>query len=121
MQLFVFIVVVGGFIGVFYLLDLASKPKNPIKPKSPISYEPRGDRVIVTRLPLPQPKPGDVFLPASQQRPLNEGTVIAVGPGVVGIAPGDHVCFLDYAGFEIEVDGGTYLSMREEEIHGRRN
>ncbi len=52
---------------------------------SNLNYEPRGDRVIVKRLPLPQPKPGDVFLPASQQKPLNEGTVIAVGPWVEDI------------------------------------
>ena len=95
-----------------------------------INYEPRGDRVVVRRLPRPDPKPGQVVIPNSQQKQLDEGIVVAVGPGqrnrltglvdVIDLAPGDHVCFGDYAGSEIDVDGEEYLSMRDEEIHGRR-
>lgn len=86
--------------------------------------------MIVQELPPPTPKEGEVFLPASQQKPLNEGIVIAVGPGArnrvtgqldpIDLNPGDHVCFVDYAGFDIEVDGVKYKSMRDEEVHGRR-
>ncbi len=89
--------------------------------------------MIVRRLPLPEPVEGEVYVPASQQKPLNEGIVIAVGPSlyhptmqagqdvvVSDLNPGDTVCFVDYAGFEIEVDGETYLSLRDEEIHGKR-
>ena len=95
-----------------------------------INYEPRGDRVIVSRLPPPEPVPGEVILPASQQKPLNEAIVISVGPGLrnrvtgkldsIDLAPGDRICFVDYAGFDVEVDGKKYLSLRDEEIHGRR-
>ncbi len=90
------------------------------KGKSTIAYTPRGDRVIVKRLPLPAPKPGEVFIPDSQRKPLNEGTIIAMGPKITDLSVGDHICFLDYAGSAIEVDGEEYLSMRDEEIHGRR-
>ncbi len=85
--------------------------------------------MIVRRLPPPEPKEGEVYVPASQQKPLNEGVVVAVGPKLyrrIGdyvtsdINPDDIVCFVDYAGFEIEVDGETYLSLRDEEIHGKR-
>lgn len=96
----------------------------------PINYEPRGDRVIVRRLPPPESKEGEVYIPASQQKPLDEGIVIAVGPGSrnrltgqidpINLEPGDHVCFGDFAGNDVEVDGETYLSMRDEEIHGKR-
>lgn len=95
-----------------------------------INYEPRGDRVIVKRLARPEPLPGALSLPESQQKPLDEGIVIAVGPGnrnrmtgyidEVNLKVGDHVCFLEYAGTDIEVDGEVYVSMRDEEIHGRR-
>lgn len=95
-----------------------------------INYKPRGDRVIVQRLPPPAPKEGELVVPNSQQKPLNEGIVVAVGPGMrnrvtgmvdpVDLGPGAHVCFVDYAGFEIEVDGEKYLSMRDEEVHGER-
>lgn len=94
-----------------------------------LNYEPRGDRVIVQRLEPPAPKEGEIILPKSQQKQLNEGIVIAVGPGVrnrvtgridpVHLEPGDHIHFVDYAGFDIEVDGVKYVSMRDEEIHGR--
>lgn len=110
------------------------------------NYIPRGDRVIVKRMERPERDVNDVILPDSQQRPLNEGFVIAVGlwvgtgagetvgfvklmllllrllgwKGLAGLEPDDHVCFLDYAGQAIEIDGEEYLSMRECEIHGLR-
>lgn len=98
--------------------------------KSTINYEPRGDRVVVRRLERPAPKPGEVIVPGSMQKQLDEGIVVAVGPGLrnrltwlidpVDLEPGNHVCFGDFAGSEIEVDGEKFLSMRDEEIHGRR-
>ena len=98
--------------------------------KSSINYEPRGDRVVVKRLEPPAPKEGEVIMPKSQAKQLDEGIVVAVGPGLrnrltwqvdpVDLQVGDHVCFGDYAGSDVEVDGVKYLSMRDEEIHGRR-
>ena len=99
-------------------------------PKTTINYEPRGDRVLVRRLPRPAPQEGEVIIPNSQQKELDEGIVVAVGPGLrnrvtwqidpVDLEPGDHVCFGEFAGSDVEVDGQTYLSMRDDEIHGRR-
>jgi chaperonin GroES len=88
-----------------------------------INYTPRGDRVIVKRAERKPQEAGGIALPDSQQRPLNSGTVIAVGPGarnsvtgevdaIEDLEPGDTVEFLDYAGAEIEVDGETYLCLR---------
>src|SRR5271170_607063 len=89
--------------------------------KSPISYQPRGDRVLVKRHEHPPQAEGELALPASQQKPLDEGSVIAVGPEVAGISSGDHVCFLEFAGTDVWVDGESYLSMRDEEVHGKRD
>lgn len=83
-------------------------------------YTPRGDRVIVKRLPLPEQQAGEMAVPDSQRRPPDEGIVHAVGPDVPDIAVGDHVCFLEHAGSELEIDGANYLSMREVEVHGKR-
>lgn len=85
-----------------------------------ISYIPRGDRVIVKRLPQPKPKEGELLIPGSQQKLLDEGIVIAVGPEISDIEPGAHVCFLEFAGTTVEIDGESYLSMRDQEIHGVR-
>ena len=83
-------------------------------------YTPRGDRVIVKRLPQPKPKEGELLIPGSQRKPLDEGIVIAVGPEIEDIEPGNHVCFLEFAGTTVEIDGESYLSMRDQEIHGIR-
>jgi chaperonin GroES len=97
---------------------------------SSLSYQPRGDRIIVRRHERSAPE-GGIMLPDSQQRPLNAGTVIAIGPGarnsvtgridrIEDLAPGDTVEFLDYAGSTVEIDGEEYLCMRDCEIHGKR-
>lgn len=87
-----------------------------------LKYTPRGDRVIVRRLPPPAAKQGEVLIPGSQRKELNEGIVIAVGPhrDLADLKPGQHICFLDFAGTPVEVDGQEYLSLRETEIHGVR-
>jgi chaperonin GroES len=86
-----------------------------------LSYTPRGDRVIVEQAQLPESPSEGLLVPKSQQKPLNEGTVIALGPKVYGLSVGQQVCFLEYAGSPIVIDGKEYVSMRDEEIHGVRN
>ena len=85
-----------------------------------LSYTPRGDRVIVEQAPLPEAPSEGLVVPKSQQKPLNEGTVIAIGPNVIDLRVGQQVCFLEFAGSPINIDGKEYLSMRDEEIHGIR-
>lgn len=85
-----------------------------------LNYKPRGDRVIVKRFEIAKPEAGQVVMPASQQKPLNEGLVMAVGPKIHDLQRGDHVCFVEYAGNDIEIDGESYLSMRDDEIVGHR-
>lgn len=95
------------------------------------SFQPRGDRVLVRRMARPEPQAGDVAIPGSQERPLNEGVVVYVGPGkrnsmtgridpIVGLEPGAHVCFLDHSGYDVVVDGESLLCMRDEEIFAER-
>lgn len=94
----------------------------PIVFAKELTYIPRGDRVIVKRLPQPVSKPGETIIPGSQKKPLDEGTVVAVGPAkeLADIHTGQHVCFLEFAGAPVEIDGEQYLSLREQEIHGVR-
>lgn len=94
------------------------------------NYKPRGDRVIVKQLDAPEPEPGVMSLPDSQRKKPNEGIVVAVGPGLrnrvtgyvdeIDLKPGDHVVFVDHAGYPIVIDGVEYLQMREEECVGTR-
>ena len=83
-------------------------------------YRPRGDRIIVERVALPEAPAEGLVIPKSQQKPLDEGIVVAVGPEITDITRGQHVCFLEYARSPILIDGKEYLSMRDEEVHGVR-
>jgi co-chaperonin GroES (HSP10) len=38
----------------------------------------------------------------------------------IDLQPGDHVCFVEHAGAEEEIDGETCLIMRDEEIYAVR-
>ncbi len=92
------------------------------RPRSPINYEPFDDRLLIRRLERKvQPIPDGVVMPQSQQAPLNEGIVIAVGPDVPKAKwPGAHVCFVEHAGYEVEIDGESYLQMTSGEVIGLR-
>ena len=72
---------------------------------------PLGNRVLLSPKPRPD-KIGAVFLPADSQ--LNtfkqEWLVLAVGPKVTDIAPGDHVlCRLDIQGHSLDDGTGRVL------------
>jgi len=124
------VVVVACFTVLYALAERAARRRPKRDLTSSLNYQPRGDRIIVRRHERSAPE-GGIMLPDSQQRPLNAGTVIAVGPGarnsvtgridrIEDLAPGDTVEFLDYAGSTVEIDGEEYLCMRDCEIHGKR-
>ncbi len=43
--------------------------------------------------------------------------VVAVGPNVRSIQPGDQVLLLPESGLEVEIRGDEYLLLREREVH----
>lgn len=43
--------------------------------------------------------------------------VIAVGPSVRSIEPGDHVLHLSDGGLEVEIRGEDYILLRERDVH----
>jgi chaperonin GroES len=91
-----------------------------------VHYAPRGDRVVVKRLPRTESEAGQLSIPDSQKPPINEGIVIAVGPGArnrvtgqidpIDLQPGDQVAWVDYAGSEDPETG--HLMLMESEIWG---
>ena len=66
-------------------------------------------------------------MPDTAKEKPQAGKVVAVGKGKAGkggdrvplsVKEGDHVFFAKYAGTEIEMDGKTYIFMKEEDILG---
>jgi chaperonin GroES len=60
-----------------------------------------------------------ILIPATAQvsKRLTWAEVVAVGPHVRTIKPGDQVLFSPEDRYEVEVQGDDYLLMRERDIH----
>ena len=60
-----------------------------------------------------------ILIPATAQvaRRLTWAEVVAVGPHVRAIKPGDKVLFSPDDAFEVEVQGDEYVMLRERDIH----
>lgn len=91
----------------------------------PTRARPLQDRIIVKRDEAVSMTEGGIALPESIQEIPQRGTVIAVGPGrtdnlgnlvPMTIGVGDRVLFGTYAGAELEIDGDSYMIMREQDV-----
>ena len=63
---------------------------------------------------------GGLLIPATAASVNKRGIwseVIAVGPSVRQIEPGDHVLHLPEAGIEVEIGPGDYQLLRERDVH----
>ena len=62
---------------------------------------------------------GGILIPATAQigKRLAWGEVVAVGPNVRSMEPGDQVLFNPEDRYEVEVRGADYLILRERDIH----
>jgi chaperonin GroES len=62
---------------------------------------------------------GGILIPATAQmgKRLTWGEVVAVGPNVRSMEPGDQVLFNPEDRYEVEVRGTDYLILRERDIH----
>jgi chaperonin GroES len=62
---------------------------------------------------------GSIIIPDTvrdKERPLT-GVVVATGPDVNQVFPGDKVLFGEYSGTQIAVDEMTFVIMREDDVH----
>jgi len=62
---------------------------------------------------------GGILIPATAQmgRRLAWAEVVAVGPNVRNMEPGDHVLFNPEDRYEVEVRGEAYIILRERDVH----
>lgn len=79
-----------------------------------MKLKPLHDWVVIERDPVQIEEKG-FFLPSS---PSNQGKVLAVGPLVKEIEPGDRVRFNPYAGFVIQAAEMTVSVIRPVDIVG---
>ena len=82
------------------------------------------DRVLVQRIKADTKTASGIFLPESSVKELNEGKVLAVGPGAIdkdgkrvpmGVAAGDRVLIPQYGGSPVKVGDDEYHLFRDSE------
>lgn len=90
------------------------------------NLKPLFDRVLVQRIkPATQTSSG-IYIPEKNQEKLNEGTVVAAGPGVtdpssgklipVSVQAGDKVLLPNFGGSPVKVGEDEYLLFSDREI-----
>ena len=90
-------------------------------PENPQSIRMNADRVLVRRpAEGERTSKGGLLIPAtaaSVNKRCVWGEVVAVGPNVRNIEPGDQVLHLPDGGFEVEIRGEEYFLLRERDVH----
>ena len=85
------------------------------------------DRVLVKRIEAPTKSIGGILLPESSMPKLNEGMVLACGPGrrdkdgallPMGVTVDDKVLLPQYGGNEVTIDEEELVLFRDEDILG---
>jgi chaperonin GroES len=84
------------------------------------------DRVLVSRL-KPQETISGIIVPEAAQSRLNEGTVVAVGPGArdnkgdiipMSVKEGDNVLLPEYGGSPVKFDKDEFVIFRNDDLLG---
>ncbi|MGI9558912.1 MAG: co-chaperone GroES [Thermodesulfobacteriota bacterium] len=92
---------------------------------SKVKFRPLHDKVLVKRLEGEETTAGGIIIPDTAQEQSQEGKVVAVGNGAIGddgkvrkldVKPGDSVLFSKYGGTDINIEGESYVVMKEEDI-----
>lgn len=78
---------------------VAAVSEKPVAaPKAKVSYHPMGDRVFVRPLVAEDRQVGSIFIPNNAKSIIMRGEVVAVGPEVHVLRPGDQVLHVHVMG-----------------------
>lgn len=87
-----------------------------------MKIKPLADRVLIKPAPAEETTLSGIIIPDSAKEKPLRGTVLATGDGTkdekMVVKEGDTVLYGKYAGTEIELDGNTFLIMRQSDILG---
>ncbi|HIU55948.1 MAG TPA: co-chaperone GroES [Candidatus Gallibacteroides avistercoris] len=85
-----------------------------------MNIKPLADRVLVKPAAAEEKTVSGIIIPDSAKEKPLKGEVIATGNGTkdeeMVVKKGDNVLYGKYAGTEIELEGTTYLIMRQSDI-----
>jgi len=91
-----------------------------------LKIRPLDDRVVVEPFEAEERTAGGIVLPDSAREKPQRGKVIATGPGKLleksgergemSLKVGDRVFYGKYSGTEVELEGDTYVILRESDV-----
>jgi chaperonin GroES len=90
-----------------------------------MNLKPLGDRIVVKPSEQEEQTASGIFLPETAKEKPQQGTIVAVGPGVrndsgdrvaMDVAEGDVVLYARYAGTTIKIDGEEILILKESDV-----
>jgi chaperonin GroES len=92
--------------------------------KSTVKVSPLADRVVVKPLEETEQMRGGLYIPDTAKEKPQQGEVVAAGPGrfekdkrvPMEVKVGDKILYGKYSGTEVNLDGDTYLILRESDI-----
>ncbi len=85
-----------------------------------MNVKPLSDRVLILPNQAEEKTAGGLYIPdTAKEKPL-AGKVVAAGPGTkdveMEVKVGDEVLYGKYAGQELQIEGQTYLIMKQSDI-----
>ncbi len=90
-----------------------------------MNIRPLGDKVVVKPAKIEEKTQSGIILPGSAQEKPNQGTVIAVGPGVrndkgqyieLDVKEGDRIVYGKFGGVELKYEDEDYVVLSESDI-----
>ncbi len=82
--------------------------------------KPVNDRVLVKPSKAEKKTKGGIIIPDTAKEKPSKGKIVAVGPGKDGVKVslkvGQTVVYGKFAGQELDLDGETFLIMREDDV-----
>mmetsp|Transcript_18502 Transcript_18502/g.27712 ORF Transcript_18502/g.27712 Transcript_18502/m.27712 type:complete len:103 (-) Transcript_18502:146-454(-) len=90
-------------------------------------FMPLFNRVLVQRVAVETKTASGILLPESAQKALNEGTIMAVGPGMrtpdgtklpMELKVGDRVLLPEYGGQKVKLDADEFILYNDTDILG---
>ena len=92
-----------------------------------MKFRPLHDRVVIRRIEGEEKTKGGIIIPDTAKEKLQEGKVIAVGPGgrdengkltPLDVKANDRILFGKWSGTEVKIGGEELLIMKESDILG---
>jgi len=92
-----------------------------------MKLRPLDDRVVIKQSEAEDKTAGGIILPDTAKEKPQIGKIIAVGEGKlldngkrskISVKKNDKVIYSKYIGSDVEIDGETYIILREEDILG---